>query len=87
LVALKTYRDWGLATKGIKDPEAILPSTAHPAFNKACAYFKIKAVIVDVEVESQKVDPKKVESLINENTVCIVGSAPNYPGNFILLTN
>lgn len=35
LLAMKTYRDWAEAEKGITEPEIIAPVTAHAAFVKA----------------------------------------------------
>jgi len=55
LMALKTYRDYALEIRNITEPEAILPQTSHPAFLKACNYFKIKPVFIDVDIKSQKV--------------------------------
>ena len=41
LMAIKTYRDWGKATKRISEPNIVIPISAHAAFHKACQYFKI----------------------------------------------
>jgi len=76
LLAMKTYRDRGLKKFNITEPEIIIPVTAHAAFLKACSYFTIKPILVEVNEKDFKVDPKKVESLITKNTVAIVGSSP-----------
>lgn len=34
LMAIKTYRDYALATRGITQPEMIAPISVHPAFLK-----------------------------------------------------
>lgn len=78
MMAVKTYRDWARETKGITAPEMILPVTAHPAFDKALQYFQVKAVWADVGPD-YKVDVAKIASLITPNTICIMGSAPQYP--------
>lgn len=39
LLAMKTYREWARKKKGVKNPEVILPLSAHPAFDKAVYYF------------------------------------------------
>ncbi len=83
IMAMKTYRDFAKAKKNIDLPEIIMPHTAHPAFDKAGKYFKIKMVHVPVARPDFLVDPAKVESLINENTIAIVGSAGNYPYGLI----
>ena len=83
LMAMKVYRDWGRAEKGIAAPEIIMPHTAHPAFDKSGDYFGIKMVHVPVSEPDFRVDPGAVEELINANTVAIVGSAGNYPYGLI----
>lgn len=37
LMAMKAYRDWGRTTKGITNPNIVIPLTAHAAFDKARA--------------------------------------------------
>ena len=83
LMAMKVYRDWGRAEKGVAEPEIIMPHTAHPAFDKSGEYFGIKMVHVPVSGPDFRVDPGTVEDLINANTVAIVGSAGNYPYGLI----
>ena len=41
LMAMKAYRDWGKATKGINEPNIVCCVTAHAAFWKAGQYFGI----------------------------------------------
>lgn len=80
LMAIKSAKNF---TKDkIKSPEIILPSTAHPAFNKACDYFDIKSVIVDVE-DDFRVSSEKMKNHITKNTIMLVGSAPSYPQGVI----
>ena len=83
MMAMKVYRDKARAEKGITKPEVIMPKTAHPAFNKAGEYFGIKMVRAPVVAPDYLVDVGAVRSLINENTVAIVGSAGNYPYGLI----
>jgi len=83
LMAMKVYRDWGRAEKGIETPEIIMPHTAHPAFDKASHYFGIRMVHVPVDPPDFRVDPRRVEAQINTNTVALVGSAGNYPYGLI----
>lgn len=86
LLAVKTYRDYFRKKKGIMEPELILPSTAHPSFLKACEYFCIKPAIVEVN-EDFKVNVDVVKERINDNTIGIVGSMPNFPfGTFDPIT-
>lgn len=78
LLAVKTYRDYAKATKGITEPEIILPKSAHAAFDKACHYFGIKAVWTDLD-ENFAADVGDVERNISSNTIAIVGSTPCFP--------
>ncbi len=77
-MALKTYRDWGLATKGITNPSVVIPITAHPAFDKAAWYFGIELIKVPVG-PSGAVDAKELAKYIKYSTVAIVGSAVTFP--------
>ncbi|CAF1269847.1 unnamed protein product [Adineta steineri] len=56
-----------------------MPVTAHPAFNKACAYFKIKLIRIPVDPITLEVDLKKMRRAITKNTCMLVASAPNFP--------
>ena len=50
LLSLKTTRDYYREVKPeITEPEIVIPTTGHPAFHKACAYFDLKAVVVEVD--------------------------------------
>ena len=83
IMAMKTYRDWARAEKGIQEPEIIMPHTAHPAFDKAGMYFGIKMVHIPVSEPDFRVDPDAVAAHINDNTIALVGSAGNYPYGLI----
>ena len=83
IMAMKTYRDWARAEKGIREPEIIMPQTAHPAFDKAGQYFGIRMVHIPVTAPDFRVDPAAVENRINAKTAAIVGSAGNYPYGLI----
>ncbi|XP_065344894.1 sphingosine-1-phosphate lyase [Cloeon dipterum] len=79
LMAMKAYRDFALDMKNISEPEAVLPMTAHPAFNKASQYFGIRLRFVPVDPKTMIVDPKKMAKYITSNTIVLIASAPNYP--------
>ncbi len=78
LMAVKTYRD----RKKARAPEIIAPESIHVAFNKACDYFGVKMRRARLDSDF-RVDVDHVRSLINENTIAIVGSAPQYPQGVI----
>jgi len=76
---VKTYRDWARAVKGITEPEMIIPSSAHAAFDKGAAYLKIKVHTIPVDPVTRKVNIKRVKRAINRNTIMLVGSTINFP--------
>lgn len=82
LMAMKTYRDWAKETKGISEPEIIVPTTAHTAFTKAGDYFGMKVIRVPVG-EDFKADVRATKDAITENTIALVGSAPPFPHGIV----
>ena len=79
LMAMKAYRDRAKKKKPwLLNPEVILPTTAHVAFDKAAHYFGLKLRRAPIDSKGQ-VDVRKVAKLINRKTVLLVGSAPQYP--------
>ncbi len=80
VMAVKTYRDWARDKfPDIKNPEMLLPSSAHPAFYKGADYFDVKAIKVPVDKNTHRADVKAMEKAINKNTILIVGSACDFP--------
>jgi glutamate/tyrosine decarboxylase-like PLP-dependent enzyme len=79
MLAVKTARDFARATKPqIKEPEAILPVTAHAAFQKGCHYTGVKKILVPVDPKTFRADPAAIEKAITPNTILIVSSAVSY---------
>ncbi|KAI5791663.1 pyridoxal phosphate-dependent transferase [Peziza echinospora] len=83
LMACLSARNKAYAERGVTEPEMVVPVTAHAAFDKAGSYFKIKVHHIAVDPITLKVDLKKLDRMINYNTVLIVGSAPNFPHGII----
>lgn len=79
VMAIKTYRDWAAAEKGIRNPEMVVPVTAHAAIDKASAYLKIKVHYVPLKAD-MTVDVAAMETFINSNTIMVMGSAPQVRG-------
>ncbi len=82
LLAMKTYRDMAREKRGIHKPEIIAPVTAHAAFDKASQYFNIRLRKARVDGYF-RVDLSHVKSLINKNTIALVGSAPSFPHGMV----
>ncbi len=79
LMAVKTARDWARKNHPeIKQPEMILPITAHPAFEKAAEYFGVKAIHIPVRADS-RADVDAARKAVTANTILMIGSAPSYP--------
>ncbi|KAK7227255.1 hypothetical protein V2G26_015258 [Clonostachys chloroleuca] len=83
LMACLAARQKAYVERGVTEPEMIIPETAHTAFHKASEYFKIKLHLVACPAPAYQVDVRAVSSLINSNTVLLVGSAPNFPHGII----
>ncbi len=78
MLAIKAARDHAKATRGITEPEMLLPVTAHAAFHKGAHYFGVKIVPIPVDAETFEADVDAIAESITDNTVLIVGSAPGY---------
>ncbi|KAL8940090.1 MAG: hypothetical protein Q9216_002999 [Gyalolechia sp. 2 TL-2023] len=83
LMACLSAREKAYAERGVTEPEMIIPDTAHAAFHKAAAYFRIKLHLVSCPPPTYAVSLKAVSRLINSNTILLVGSAPNFPHGVI----
>jgi glutamate/tyrosine decarboxylase-like PLP-dependent enzyme len=78
LLAVKAARDRARAEKGIERPRALIPYSAHPAFAKACKVLGLELVQVPLDAD-KRADVGAAEKQIGDDTVLVVGSAPNYP--------
>ncbi|MCB0256298.1 MAG: aspartate aminotransferase family protein, partial [Anaerolineae bacterium] len=79
LMAMLTAREWARANRPkIARPEVVVPSSAHPAFDKAAHYFEMKLVRVPVGPDL-RADVAAMRKAMNIDTVLLVGSAPSYP--------
>jgi len=83
LMAVRTYREWAKAEKGITRPHMIIPTTAHAAFNKAANYFGIRLTHIPMDPITCKVNLKALKKAICSNTIMIVGSCPQFPHGII----
>jgi len=78
LMAVKSARERGRREVGITEPNVVLPTSAHAAFEKGCYYFGLESRRVAVGAD-WRADVTAMEAAIDENTVLLVGSAPQYP--------
>lgn len=78
LCAVKAARERGKAERGITSPQMVVPESAHAAFHKAAYYFGIELVKTPVK-DDWTADVDAIAAAITDNTVLVVGSAPQYP--------
>jgi sphinganine-1-phosphate aldolase len=79
LMAIKTARDWARENRPeIKEPEMVLPVSAHPAFLKAAHYFGLKVVQTGLDLTDFRADLKSFQGALGPKTIIAVGSAPNF---------
>jgi len=79
MLALKTARDYSRAVKPhIKEPELVMPITAHASLFKACHYLGIKPVVTRVHDDTFMADVAAMRAALSDNTILLVGSAPGY---------
>lgn len=79
LTAMLVYRDQARAERGITNPNIVMPTTAHPAFDKAGHLFGLEIRKAPIDPDTTLVDVDWVAEHIDTNTVALVGSAGNYP--------
>ena len=83
IMAVKAARDYARERRPeVKEPEMIIPRSAHPAFNKAAYYLGLKTVVVPTS-ESSEVDLDAYSQAFNSNTIFAMGSAFSYPHGII----
>jgi len=78
LMVVKAARDQFAQTNGVANPNIVLPTSAHAAFEKACHYFGVESRRAAVGPD-WRADIAAMEQLIDDNTVMLVASAPQYP--------
>ena len=78
LMAVKAARERGRAERGVTRPNVVLPTSAHAAFEKGCYYFGLESRRVAVR-DDWRADADAMADAIDDDTVLVVGSAPQYP--------
>ena len=71
-------------TQGKTGPlNLVLPRSGHPAFAKACKMLEIELRRVPINEETYMADPAAMDAAIDDHTMMLVGSAPNFPHGII----
>jgi glutamate/tyrosine decarboxylase-like PLP-dependent enzyme len=82
-MALKAARDWARHTyPRIKEPEMVVPVTAHPAWNKAAHYLGVKINMTAVK-DDLRADVAAMKNAITKNTIILGGTAVTYPHGMV----
>lgn len=80
-MAIKAARDVA-RSNGLKGPaNIVVPFSAHPAFDKACALMDIE--VRRTPLKDYLADPAAMEAAMDADTIMIVGSAPCFPFGLI----
>ncbi len=82
LMAVYSARERGRVERGVTEPEMVIPESAHAAFHKAAHYFGLTLHKVAVR-DDWRADVDAMAARVNEQTVLVVGSAPQYPQGVI----
>ena len=78
-LALKTARDWARETKGVSNPNIVIPRTGHPTFDRAAQHLGIRVIRVPTSRNDFRAEPTEMAKRIDADTIMLLGSAPNYP--------
>lgn len=79
VMALRAAKEARRAAGTLPDaPEVVVPVTAHPAFEKACALMEMTLVRTAIR-DDTKADLAAFRAAITERTIAMAGSAPSYP--------
>ena len=82
LMACKAARERGRAERNIERPSMVIPESAHAAFHKAGHYFGIEVRKIAVR-DDFRADVDAMADAVDDTTVLVVGSAPQYPQGVI----
>lgn len=81
-MAVKAARDFARKAKGVTGPlNIVIPWSAHPAFDKACAVMEIE--VRRIPCRNLLADPDAMGAAVDASTVMMVGSAPSFPYGLI----
>jgi glutamate/tyrosine decarboxylase-like PLP-dependent enzyme len=82
LMAVKAAKGRAAHERDVHAPNIVLPLSAHAAFDKACQYFGVESRRIAVR-DDFRADVDAMAEAIDDATVLIVGSAPQYPQGVI----
>ncbi len=77
LHAVLAYREQGVRN-GITRPNIVKPETGHPAFDKAGHLLGVEVRRAPIDPQTSRADPDAMATLVDDQTVALIGSATNY---------
>jgi glutamate/tyrosine decarboxylase-like PLP-dependent enzyme len=78
LCGVKAARERGRIERGVTEPELVIAASGHAAFHKGAHLFGLTVRKAPVR-DDWTADVDAMAELVNDNTVLVVGSAPQYP--------
>lgn len=78
IMAVKTARDWAIATRGDRTYNIVVGRNAHPAFHKAADFLRLEIRSTPVTADG-RASVDAIAAAADRDTIMIVGSAPAYP--------
>lgn len=82
ITALYSYRELARRTRGVTEPNVVMPTTAHVALDKGAHWMNIEVRHAPL-ADDYRADVNAMADLIDDNTIALVGSAGNYPHGLI----
>ncbi len=82
LLAVRSYRDHARDQRGIREPNMVVPASAHAAFDKAAAYFGVEVRRTRL-ADDFRADVGAAAEAMDANTILLAGSAPSFPHGVI----
>ncbi len=82
LMAVKAARERGRKERRVERPNIVAPESAHAAFHKGASYFGLEMRKIPVRPD-WRADVDATADAVDDDTVLVVGSAPQYPQGVI----
>lgn len=77
MMAIFAYREF-MFKRGVSKPNLVVCKTGHVAAFKACDYLGIEVREASYD-KNYQMSISSMKSLMDENTICVYTSYPNYP--------
>jgi glutamate/tyrosine decarboxylase-like PLP-dependent enzyme len=77
-MAMFAYREYMMKERGVIKPNIVICETGHAAAIKAAHYFDLEIKMIPFDSNYQ-MHLGKMKRAIDENTICVYTSYPNYP--------